>query len=350
MKIGLAGYSGSGVTTLLALFSEDVGLREKHSGPGMRSIKLQDPRLESIARIYGSRKSTPVHLDIIELGDLRPEEGGGLRRETVARAAGLDALAVVLRGFSAPLAAQCRKGLDLEEELSSLNVEFCLTDLIPVENRLARLAKEGKLSSPEGKLLDRVRGQLEDGMPVRGMELTREEARNLSGYQFLTHFPLFVLANVGEEGIPGVCYPELVEKCATERIGYLEMAGQVELELLELPEEERGPFLEDLGLRSSSRDRFVSGVFDLLDLVTFFTANEREVRGWAIPRNTAAVVAAGKIHSDMERGFIRAEVLTYEDCVELGGHAAARESGRPRVEGKDYQVQDGDILQIRFNV
>ena len=350
MKIGLAGYSGSGVTTLLALFSEDLGLAGRHAGPEVRSIKLQDPRLEKLAEIFGSKKVTPVHLDIVELGDLRPEEGGGLRKETVGRAAGLDALVVVLRAFAAPLAAQCRPALELEEELSSLNVEFCLTDMVPVENRLNRLAKEGNLASPEGALLERVRTHLEEGEPVREMELTREESGNLSGFQFLTHFPLFVLANVGEEGDPAGCYPELRAKCAAEGIGFMEVRGQVEVELLELPVEERAPFLEELGLEGSTRDRFISGVFDLLDIVTFFTANEREVRGWVVPRNTAASKAAGRIHTDMERGFIRAEVLPFEDWVELGGLAAARESGRLRVEGKDYPVQDGDVIQIRFNV
>jgi ribosome-binding ATPase YchF (GTP1/OBG family) len=350
MKVGLAGYSGSGVTTILALLSEEPGLVGRHAGPEVRSLKLQDPRLDRIAEIFGSKKISPLHLDIVELGDLRPEDGGGLRKSTVNRAAGLDALAVVLRAFTAPLAAHCRPAPDLEEELSSLNVEFCLTDMVPVENRLEKLQKEGRTSSPEAALLKRVRGHLEAGKAVRSMELTKEEARDLAGYQFLTYFPLFVVINVGEEGAAGGLYEKLKEGFQADGIGFMEVCGQVEMELLELPVDERVPFLEELGLEGSSRDRFTSGVFELLDLVTFFTANEREVRSWVVPRDTPAARAAGKVHSDMERGFIRAEVLTFDECVQLGGLAAARESGKLRVEGKDYPVQEGDILQIRFNV
>jgi len=350
VKIGLAGYSGSGVTTVLSLISEDPDLVEKHTGPEVRSVKLRDPRLDRLAGMFGSKKTTPVHMDLVELGDLRPESGGGLRTQTLKRAAGLDALAVVLRGFDAPMSSGCRPAGELAEELASLAVEFCLTDLIPVEGRLEKLSKEGKQASPEGDLLKRVKAHLEEGRPVRGMELSREEVKAISGYQFLTQFPLMVVVNVGEECASSGPYPEFEAECVYERIAFMSVCAKAEQELLDIPEDERLPFLEELGLKSLSGERFVSNIFDLLQLVHFFTVNEREARGWVVPEGTRAIKAAGKVHDDMERGFIRAEVLSCDECFELGGFAQAREAGKLNVEGKDYIVREGDIIQVRFNV
>jgi len=350
VKIGLAGYSGSGVTTLLSLISEDLDLVEKRTGPEVRSMKLRDPRLDRLAEMFGSKKTTPVHMDLVELGDLRPEEGGGLRTGTLKRAAGLDALVVVLRGFDAPMSPGCRPADELSEELATLVVEFCLTDLIPVEGRLTRLSKEGKLASPEAVLLERVKAQLEEGRPTRRMELSKEEVKSLSGYQFLTQIPLMGVVNVGEECAASSPYPEFEAKCASEGIAFFSTCAKAEQELLDLPEDERVPFLEELGLKSPSSERFVSRIFDLLQLVNFFTVNEREARGWVVPEGTRAIKAAGKVHDDMERGFIRAEVVSCEECFELGGFAQAREAGKLNVEGKDYIVREGDVIQVRFNV
>ncbi|TNF46401.1 redox-regulated ATPase YchF [bacterium] len=350
MKIGLAGYSGSGVTTFLSLISEDPDLVEKHTGPEVRSVKLPDPRLERLAEMFGSKKTTPIHMDLVELGDLRPEKSGGLRTQTLKRTAGLDALVVVLRGFDAPMSPGCRPADELVEDLTALIVEFCLTDLIPVEGRLERLSKEGKITSTEAALLEKVKAQLEEGRPTRAMELSKEEVKSLSGYQFLTQFPLMVVVNVGEECAASNPYSEFREKCVSEGIAYMNICAKVELELLELPEDERAPFLEELGLKSLSRGRFVLKIFDLLRLVTFFTVNEREARGWVVSEGTRAIKAAGKVHDDMERGFIRAEVLSCEECFELGGFAQAREAGKLNVEGKDYLVREGDVIQVRFNI
>lgn len=350
MKVGLAGYSGSGVTTVLSVLSEDLSLPKKQTGPEIRSLKLQDERLDSLVSVCKPKKHTTVYLEIVELGDLRPEEGGGIRQQTVSRAAGVDALALVLRGFLGPMASQCRPPDEIQKELSSLSDEFCLTDLLPVENRVVRMAKEGKLSSRENLLLERIKAQLEEGDPIRSMELTAEDRKNISGYQFLTMFPLMVIANVGEEGAGEVTYPELDRACSDSGSSYMELCGLSELDLLEIPSGERGPFLEDLGLDMQSKERFISAVFKMLDLVTFYTVSDKEVRGWAVPEGTTAVKAAGKIHTDMERGFIRAEALSWDELCSIGGLSEARESGELRVEGKDYVIQDGDVIQIRFNI
>lgn len=334
----------------MALLSGDAGLVSRHGGPEIRSISLNDPRLEQLVEVFGARKATPVQVDVVELGDLRPEEGGGLKRETLARAAGLDALVLVLRGFSVPTSAACRPGAELAEELQSLMQEFAIADLMPIENRLERLSKEGKVSSREAQLLIRLKEELEEGRPIRGMGLDKEEVRVLSGYQFLTLAPLMVVANIGEEGVSGPLYADIDRRCAEEGAVYMQTAALAELELMELPEGERGPFLEELGITSPTRDRFLEGLFQLLDLIIFYTVSEKEVRAWTVPDGTPAVKAAGKIHSDMERGFIRAEVISVRECVELGSLAKAREAGKLRVEGKEYPMRDGEVLHVRFNV
>jgi ribosome-binding ATPase YchF (GTP1/OBG family) len=350
MKIGLAGYSGSGVTTLLALLSEDVELAGRHAGPEIRSVVVEDQRLDQLDDFFKPKKVTPLQVEVVELGDLRPEEGGGLRKETLARSAGLDAMALVLRGFAAPLSPECRPSEELTGELESLMQEFAIADLLPVENRLEKLGKEGNLISREGQLLTRLKTGLEDGTPVRGMSLDKDEIRILAGYNFLTLVPLMVIANLGAECMDKVHYRGLDDRCSGEGINYLEMPGFSEFEILEIPVEERGPFLADLGILVPARKRFIEAVMAQLHLITFFTVSDREVRAWTVPEETPAAVAAGKIHTDMERGFIRAEVISVDDCINFGGLSGAREAGKLRVEGKDYRLKDGEILHVRFNV
>jgi len=350
MKVGLAGYSGSGVTTLLALLAEDVELVGRHSGPEIRSVLMEDSRLDRLNDFFKPKKLTPLQVDVIELGDLRPDEGGGLRKETLARSAGLDVLVLVLRGFDAPMSEQCRSADEFEEELQSLMQEFCIADLMPVENRLEKLGKEGNISSREAQLLGRLKDSLEEGKPIRKMGLDKEELRTLSGYNFLTLVPLMVITNLGGECKGKIMYQDLADQCSEEGITYVETPSLAEFETLEIPEEERAPFLADLGIFEPTRKRFIEALFSQLRLVTFFTVSEKEVRAWIVSENTPAAKAAGKVHTDMERGFIRAEVIPVEECIALGGLSRAREAGKLRVEGKDYTLKDGEIFQVRFNV
>jgi ribosome-binding ATPase YchF (GTP1/OBG family) len=350
MKIGLAGYSGSGVTTLLALLSEDIDLVNKHGGPEVRAISVDDPRLDRLMELFQPKKLTPLQVDVVELGDLRPQEGGGLRKETLVRAAGLDALVLVLRGFDAPTSEQCRSSGELDQELESLMQEFAIADLMPVENRLERLGKEGKISSREAQLLLRLKNTLEEGGPIRKMDLDKEELRVLSGYNFLTLVPLIVITNLGSDCMGKIMYQDLADRCSEDGITYIETPALAEFEILEIPEEERAPFLADLGIAESARIRFIKALFSQLRLVTFFTVSEKEVRAWTVAEKTPAVKAAGKIHTDMGRGFIRAEVISVDECAALGGWSRAREAGKLRVEGKDYVLKDGEIFQVRFNV
>jgi ribosome-binding ATPase YchF (GTP1/OBG family) len=350
MKIGFAGHSGSGVTTMLALLSEDSTLLHKHSGPEIRSVTLDDPRLVSLGELFHAGKVTPVHVDVVELGDLRPEDSGGLKQETLNRSAGLDALVLILRGFAVPMSSECRDESELVNELRSLMQEFAIADLMPVENRLERISKEGKTSSREAQLLLKLKEELEEGNPIRGMELDKEEVRALSGYQFLTLLPLLIVVNMGEKGRGERVYPEITRLCSEGMMAYMEMPALEEAELLEIAADERGAFLEELGISESAKERFFSGLFEKMRLVTFFTVSEKEVRAWMVPDGTPAVRAAGKVHTDMERGFIRAEVISVDECLQLGGLNKAREAGKLRVEGKDYLLKDGEVFHVRFNV
>jgi ribosome-binding ATPase YchF (GTP1/OBG family) len=237
--------------------------------------------------MFNPKKTTPVQMDVVELGDLRPEEGGGLRKETLGRTRGLEALVLVLRGFAVPLDSPCRPEKEVARELADIFGEFCLSDLLPVENRLDRLKKEGKLATGEANLLKRVRASLEDGKPLRLEGLDPEEKRALQGYQFLTLFPTLVVVNVGEEGAGKAVFAGMGERCRAEGIGYLEVAGKTELELLDLPPEERAPFLADLGIAGSSRERLVAGVFGLLGLITFFTVGRTRCAGGRSPAGSA---------------------------------------------------------------
>lgn len=350
MKIGLAGFSGSGVTTFLALLSEDMEVLKGHGGPEIRSVTVGDPKVDRLVAFFHPKKTTRLKVEAVELGDLRPQEGGGLRKETLARSAGLEALILVMRGFAAPMSPECRPAEELLSEMEKVMQEFCIADLMPVENRLERLGKEGNLAGKEAQLLSRIREGLEEGRPIRRMGLEPEDLKVLSGYRFLTLSPLMVVANLGSDFDGPVTYPEMVKRCAGEGISYVETPLLSELETLEIPEEERKPFLADLGIVEPAGKRIVGEIFSLLRLATFYTVGEKEVRAWAIPEGTPAVKAAGKIHSDIERGFIRAEVISVEECLELGGLTKAKEAGKLRIEGKEYIVKDGEIFHVRFNV
>jgi ribosome-binding ATPase YchF (GTP1/OBG family) len=350
MKIGLAGYSGSGVTTFLALLSEDPELVSSHGKPEVRSITVDDPRLEQQVELFRPKKITRLKEEVVELGDLRPQEGGGLRKETLARSAGLDALVLVLRGFDAPMSEACRGAEELSEELDSLLQEFAIADLMPIENRLDRLGREGNLSSREGELLTKLKNGLEEGLPIRGLGLDQDELKILTGYNFLTLVPVTVVASLGADGVGDIQYPDLAGRCRREGISYVEIPVLAEFETLEIPEEDRGPFLADLGIKVPARLRFMGNLFTQLHIATFFTVGEDEVRAWTVPEGTPAVKAAGKIHTDLERGFIRAEVISGDECIALGGLTEAKKAGKLRIEGKDYIVKDGEIFHVRFNV
>ena len=198
--------------------------------------------------------------------------------------------------------------------------------------------------------MDKCRASIEKEHPLRFLSLNEEERRMLSGFGFLSQKPLLILLNVGEDDIGKPLPGDVMDYLEKQRLEAIPLCGKVEMELADLAEEERGDFLKELGITESARDRFVRSCYSLLELITFLTHNEEELRAWSIKRGTSALKAAGKVHSDMERGFIRAEVVHYDDFIKYGSEAKCKEAGKLRLEGKEYVVQDGDIIRFRFHV
>jgi GTP-binding protein YchF len=258
----------------------------------------------------------------------------------------VDALVQVVRAFADPTGGPAPNP---ERDLANFRSELILADLAIVEKRLERLRKE-KGKEQEAELLERCRAALEAASPLRRLALSEHEERALSGFGLLSRVPMLVVVNVPEAEAGAPLAAPLHARLDADGLAGLAMCAQIEMEIAALEPAERGAFLADLGLAEPARDRFIQAAYALLDLISFLTTGEDEVRAWPIRRGTTAVRAAGKVHSDIERGFIRAEVVTYEDFIRLGSEAKCREAGKLRLEGKDYVVRDGDIIHFRFNV
>jgi ribosome-binding ATPase YchF (GTP1/OBG family) len=252
----------------------------------------------------------------------------------------------VVRGFPDPYSGAAAEP---EREFARFDEELVFTDLAVLDKRLERLNKEGK-KDREQALLERLVAALGEGKPLRTIAIAAEEAKLVSGYQLISLAPLLVVLNRADEDAAQPLPPTLAERVAQRGGECLAMAGRLEREIAELAPEDQAPFLRDAGLAASARDRFVQAAYRLLDLVSFLTSGEDEVRAWTIRRGTVAQKAAGKIHSDIEKGFIRAEVIAYDDFIRYGGEAECKKAGNARLEGKEYPVADGDIIHFRFNV
>ena len=349
MKIGIVGFAGSGKTTI---FNALTGLRAETGASGktrenMGVIKVPDERVEHLARLHSSRKKTFAEVNFVDVG-ARPDgaaaKGSGLDSQVIQAMQNCEALVVVVRAFENPMLSSAP---DPVRDLRDFRTELILSDLGPLENRLKRIQKEAGKDS-ERALLARCIAHLENEQPLATMDLAEEELRSLAGFAHLSRKPQLILVNQSESDLSGGI-PEGLRQVAGEGT-LLAISGKVEMDIAEMDEAEQPEFLEALGLTESARDRFVRSAFELLDLICFLTTGEDESRAWPIHRGTSAHRAAGKIHSDIERGFIRAEVISYEDLVSLGGEKQARDAGRLRLEGKEYIVRDGDVINFRFNV
>jgi GTP-binding protein YchF len=345
MKIGLVGFPGSGKSTVfgaLTGLSVETGWAARGDKANLGVVKVPDPRVDALAALFQPKKVTYAEITFVDVGAGRAE---GLDRATLNAMREVDALCQVVRGFPGPEGDPA----DPLREIAGLETETLLADLELVEQRLGRLRKE-RGQPREIELFETLRAALEAERPLRRLELPPDDRRLLSGYRFLTQKPLLLVLNVAEEAVAEPA-PAAVEAAAKERgLGLVVLSGKVEMEIAQMPEAEQREFLAALGLAEPARNRFIRAAFALIDLISMLTAGPDECRAWPIPRGTPAPRAAGKIHSDIERGFIRAEVTRFEDLVALGSEARCREAGKLRVEGKDYVVQDGDVVHFRFNV
>jgi GTP-binding protein YchF len=344
MRIGLVGLPGCGKSTVFGALT-GLAVETGYGAPAGKAnigvVKVPDPRVDALAALLGPKKTVHAELTFTDLGGERRE---GLDRSVLHAMREADALCQVVRAF-ADAAGEPPEPL---REIADLETETILADLEIAEKRVARLEKD-RSDPRELSLLKRIQTTLEQERPLRRLDLSREERRQIAGYGFLTLKPLLLVLNVAEDDL-GRALPGEIERAASERgLGLVMLSAQVEMDIAQMPEAEQQEFIASLGLTEPARNRFIRAAYQLMDLVSMLTTG-RECRAWPIPRGTPAPQAAGKVHSDMERGFIRAEVVAWEDLVELGSEAKCREAGKLRVEGREYLVQDGDVVHFRFNV
>jgi GTP-binding protein YchF len=346
VKIGLVGFPASGKTTVfnaLTGLSAGTGFQAARGKTNLGTVKVPDERVVALANLFHPKKTTFAEITFSDVGGSGAAKS--LDEQTLAAMREVDALCQVVRGFSdatgappAPLA----EARNLEDEMN-------LADLLIVEKRLERLKRE-KSKSAEVPLMETLKTALEAGTPLRRVELTPEEWAMLAGFRFLTAKPLLLVLNVPESEAAAPPPADLAAHAEALGLGLVVLAGQVEMDIAQMAPEEQTEFVASLGLSEPAIGRFIHAAYKLIDLISFLTAGEDECRAWTIPRGTRAQAAAGAIHSDIERGFIRAEVVRWEDLVHYGSEAKCREAGKLRSEGKDYVVQDGDVINFRFNV
>ena len=344
MKAGLVGYARSGKTTL---FNALTGLHKGGAGKpqvNLGAIKVPDPRLDTLSAIFKPRKTTCAEVRFVDVPG-PAGKGSGLDAESLRALAEVEAFCLVVRGFPGADGAPA----DPERELRDFDAELTLHDLAIVEKRLERIRREHGRGSAEHHELERLHPHLEGGRPLRVMRWSEAEEKELGHFDFLSRRPLLVVVNVAEDAASRPASPG-VEAAAAERgAEVLPLSAAVEAEIADLDPKDQPEFLASLGLREPARARFIRAAYHLLDLISYFTVGEDEVRAWTIRRGDRAPRAAGRIHSDLERGFIRAEVVHYDDFVALGSESRARQEGKLRLEGKEYVVKDGDILNIRHS-
>ena len=353
MRVGIVGLMGSGRKTLFRLLTHVAGA-EATQGAQVGVLKILDERLETLAQLSRSRKSTPATIDFVLLPGLVKGEAEKL---DLAAIRNVDVLAVAVRAFSDPSVPHPEGSVDAARDADTVELTLTLADLALVEGRLERLRaelKKGKKPARPEELaaLERAEKILSAGGAVREA-LSPEEQRVLGGYALLTAKPVLFVVNVDE---PDAARVDLARSLGLERqVGrparaVVFVSARVEAEIAELPPEEARLFRVELGLVEGTVERVVRAAFDLTEMVTFFTASDEESRAWIIHRGTPASRAAGTIHSDMERGFIRAEVVSYPVLTREGSWSHCRDKGLLRLEGKDYPMAEGDVVYFRFNV
>jgi len=354
MKTAIIGLPLTGKSSLFAALTgshQSTRLGALTARLGIATVP--DARLEAVAQIFRPAKVTPATLEYVDTPAISKE---ALRDPSYL--AGLrvaDAFAHVLRAFREESVPHEAGTIDPLRDLEQVETELVLSDLVMVEKRLERLEKDRKKVKSqeldrEADLLERARKLLDSGRPLRGMPLAEEEEKRIRGFQFLSQKPMLWVLNLGEEDAPRLreIEQEFRRKLAGRpRTAVAAVCGKIEAELSELPPEEARQYGESFGLAESGRERLIAATLSLLGLICFFTGSQPEVRAWMVPAQTTALKAAGTIHTDFEQRFIRAEVIQWKALVEAGSLAAARERGLLRLEGKDYVVQDGDVLQIR---
>ena len=344
MKIGLVGLPGSGKSTVfnaLTGMSVETGYGSVPGKQNLGSVKVPDERVDKLSAMYNPKKSTYAEVVFSDVG------GGtqGLERAVLNTMREVDALCQVVRAF--PDAAG--KAASPVDEIAELEGETILADLDIVDKRITKMKKE-RGEPREIALLERLSAALEQETPLRRVEMDEYELKLVSGYRFLSQKPMLLVLNIPESDIGKPTPKDVIAAAESRGLGLVVLSAAVEMDIAQMPAQDQGEFLESLGLTVPAKNRFVVAAYALIDLISMLTAGPDECRAWPVARGSKAPRAAGKIHSDIERGFIRAEVIAFEDLIALGSEAKCRDAGKLRVEGKEYVVQDGDVVNFRFNV
>jgi GTP-binding protein YchF len=360
VQVTIVGLPGSGKTTvfnaLTGAHADTGGFSGGRAAPNMGVVKVPDERLERLAELFHPRKTIPADVTYVDVAiPAGAAREGTINPDVLALIRNADALLHVARAFDGGEGPP-----DPWRDIEALDLEFAIADLMVIEKRLEKLRTSGRHGSPaereanaqEETLLDRLEPELSAGHPLREVALSEEDELRLRGYRFLSQKPVLVVLNIDEGQLAAA--PE-TEAAGRSRYGRAQadvaaLAGKIEAELAQLSDADAGLFMEDLGIAEPSRGRVIHLTYALLGLFSFFTAGEDECRAWTLRRGANAVDAAAAIHSDLARGFIRAEVVTYDDLIACGSMAEARKRGLLRSEGKTYAVRDGDVIEVLFNV
>ncbi len=361
-RCGIVGLPNVGKSTIFNALSKAKAEASNYPfctiDPNKGIVPVPDPRLDALTGLYHPQKTTPTTIEFYDIAGLvkGASEGEGLGNQFLGHIKEVEAILHVVRCFDDPNIIHVSGNVDPARDIEVINTELCLKDLETISARFEKTEKLARSGDKEAReklpLYEKVKKALEEGLPIRLLGLNDEEKKAVRDLAFLTVKPVLYGANVAESDLPkGNAWVDEVKKIAAkEGTEAVVISGKVESELADLSESERQEFLGALGLEEAGLNSLIRAGYRLLDLITYFTAGEKEVRAWTVRRSTKAPQAAGVIHSDFERGFIRAEVMSCNDLIRLGSQAAVKEKGLLRIEGKDYTVADGDIMLFRFNV
>ncbi len=346
MRVALFGYPGAGKSTLLRALGgvEETGKGGK--GEGVCTVKVPDDRVDRVASLFRPKKVTHLSITFAEVNPGEPEL---LPPDALVKLRAAEVIVLVLRGFSDDFHPAPPGGVRPGGDLAAIEAELVLADYLVAQKRIERMAKEAKRDA-EWTALHKAVAALEKETPLRNVEFASDEGKALAGFRFVSQPPLLAVVNVGEGDLGSDPHPETARAASERGIPLVRLCARIEEEISRLPPEEQAEFLRELGIERSARDRLIRAVLGAMEQITFITVGDEEVRAWGVRRGTQALAAAGKIHSDLEKGFIRAEVIGWEELLRFGSLAKARSEGKLRLEGKEYVLRDGEVLHVRFNV